>query len=143
MFSENLRVLRKLNGYTQKEVAAGVGVSFRTIQNYENGHGYPQKKQTLYNLANFFGVSVSSLLGPEDFFPELSENEAPLDTPIQLRVLLSDLTVLFAGGKLSEEDQNLVLNTLSELYLEAKSANPKAPGLPEGLSYLDFDEYQK
>lgn len=36
-FSENLKSKRKQLGLTQKELAKKVGVSFRTIQNYENG----------------------------------------------------------------------------------------------------------
>lgn len=36
-FRRNLRNKRKELGLTQKELAKKVGVSFRTIQNYENG----------------------------------------------------------------------------------------------------------
>ena len=35
MFSKRLKYLRKMNGMTQKELAEELGLTLRTIQNYE------------------------------------------------------------------------------------------------------------
>lgn len=69
-----LKSLRKEVGLSQGELAEEVGVSYRTIQNWENGVNQikPDKAQL---LADYFGVSVGYLLGidtPEkDGFTEL------------------------------------------------------------------------
>ena len=69
-----LKSLRKEVGLSQRELAEEVGVSYRTIQNWENGVNQikPDKAQL---LADYFGVSVGYLLGidtPEkDGFTEL------------------------------------------------------------------------
>lgn len=57
-----LKSLRKEVGLSQGELAEEVGVSYRTIQNWENGVNQikPDKAQL---LADYFGVEVSYLLG--------------------------------------------------------------------------------
>lgn len=56
-----LKLLRKEVGLSQGELAEEVGVSYRTIQNWENGVNQikPDKAQL---LADFFGVDVPYLL---------------------------------------------------------------------------------
>lgn len=57
-----LKQLRKDRGLTQSQLAEEVGVSYRTIQNWENGVNQikPDKAQI---LADYFGVSIGYLLG--------------------------------------------------------------------------------
>lgn len=57
-----LKELRKEKKLTQEELAKKIGVHCRTLQNWENGVNTikPDKAQT---FADFFGVSVSYLLG--------------------------------------------------------------------------------
>lgn len=59
-----LKQLRKEKGLTQQELSEVIAVSYRTIQNWENGESQikPEKTQ---QLADFFGVSVGYLLGYE------------------------------------------------------------------------------
>lgn len=59
-----LKELRKEKKVSQKEIAEKIGVSYRTIQNWENGKSQikPEKNQ---KLADFFGVSIGNLLGYE------------------------------------------------------------------------------
>lgn len=60
-----LKSLRKEVGLSQGELAKEVGVSYRTIQNWENGVNQikPDKAQL---LADYFGVDVPYLLGYSD-----------------------------------------------------------------------------
>ena len=59
---ENIRSLRIDNGYTQKQIAAYLGISQNTYSQYEVGAlNYPV--ETLIKLADFYGVSVDYLLG--------------------------------------------------------------------------------
>ncbi|HPZ00026.1 MAG TPA: helix-turn-helix transcriptional regulator [Clostridiales bacterium] len=121
MFSENLRSLRKAYGLTQRELAEEMDLTLRTIQNYERGNILPKKRNTIQRLAEFFEVPISALLGPEDFYVlHAGEQGGPSDA-VKVRLLLSDMTALFAGGKLEEEDKALVMRTLNDLYWESKA----------------------
>ncbi|HEM4763732.1 TPA: helix-turn-helix domain-containing protein [Streptococcus suis] len=61
-----LKILRKEKGLSQQALAKEIGVSYRTLQNWENGVNTikPDKAQA---LADHFGVSVGYLLGYSDF----------------------------------------------------------------------------
>lgn len=59
---ETIRNLRLDNGYTQKQIAAYLGISQNTYSQYEIGVlNYPV--DILMKLADFYGVSVDYLLG--------------------------------------------------------------------------------
>ena len=59
---ENSRSLRIDNGYTQKQIAAYLGISQNTYSQYEIGVlNYPV--DVLIKLAELYGVSVDYLLG--------------------------------------------------------------------------------
>lgn len=123
MFADNVRVFRKLNKMTQEELARRTGLTLRTIQNYETGRAFPMKKETINTLAAIFCVPVSSLIGPEDFALP-NEEEKPMEEITdadRARVLLADMSALFAGGKLGQADKDNVMRTLSDLYWEARS----------------------
>lgn len=59
-----LKRLRKLCGYTQKEVAENSGVSLRSIQMYEERNKDINKAsvETLYKLSKFFGCKIEDLI---------------------------------------------------------------------------------
>ena len=59
--SYNIRSLRKKLNLTQKELADKANISFRTIQNYENGLTPPSIK-TIEKISLALGVSVERLI---------------------------------------------------------------------------------
>ena len=61
----NLYELRNARGITQKQLAESLGVTIRTITNYENGSREPNIA-TLIVLADFFDVSLDYLVGRSD-----------------------------------------------------------------------------
>jgi len=62
---ETIRNLRLDNGYTQKQLAAYLGISQNTYSQYEIGVlNYPV--DVLMKLADFYGVSVDYLLDRTD-----------------------------------------------------------------------------
>ncbi|HEL2352242.1 TPA: helix-turn-helix transcriptional regulator [Streptococcus suis] len=68
-----LKILRKEKGLSQQALAKEIGVSYRTLQNWENGVNTikPDKAQA---LADHFGVGVGFLLGFEDNLKEALKN---------------------------------------------------------------------
>lgn len=56
----NTHRLRKLQGWSQTELAKRVGASYVQINRVENGHNLPSS-DLLYLLADVFGVSTDTL----------------------------------------------------------------------------------
>ena len=60
-FSENLTELRKLNGFSQEELADRIGVSRQTLSKYETGESLPDIEKCK-QLADVFSVSMDDLI---------------------------------------------------------------------------------
>ncbi|GKU24853.1 helix-turn-helix domain-containing protein [Clostridium folliculivorans] len=65
IISINIKNLRKLNKYTQKQLAELLGVAQTTIANYENGIRIPDAEM-LQKMADLFDISLDYLLGREE-----------------------------------------------------------------------------
>ena len=106
---QQLSILRKSKGLTQKEIAEHIGVSRQTYTNYESGNREPDFK-TLLKLAEYLDVSTDYLLGETD---EIKEK-----TPAE--VSEQDLKVALFGGdrEVSEEMCNEVIDYAK--YLKKK-----------------------
>lgn len=87
-FGRHLKKLRKSRKLTQLDLAKLLNVSQVTVANYERGERFP-KKQSLFMLANYFQISIDSLVGVEStkVFPDV-ESEYSIDALINL--LLND-----------------------------------------------------
>ena len=64
LLGSRLRKLREKKNLTQSEVAKMNGISLRSYSKYECGHAMMYVK-TLFKLARFYGVTVSSLFAEE------------------------------------------------------------------------------
>lgn len=116
MFSKRLKALRQMSGLTQKELADEIGLTLRTIQNYELGLSMPKSKSTVARISEFFQVPVSSLFEADDFYVMDAQEKGGTKASSEMRILLSDMSALFAGGTLSDEDKDMVMKTLNDLY---------------------------
>lgn len=63
-FSENLIELRKLNDYSQEDLADLIGVSRQTVSKYETGESIPDIEKCR-QLADVFSVTVDDLISYE------------------------------------------------------------------------------
>ena len=61
-FNKKLMHLRKLNGWSQEELADKLNVSRQTISNWELGDTSPDAKK-LIQISKLFDTSVNELLG--------------------------------------------------------------------------------
>ena len=64
-FQTRLTNIRRSKGFTQKQVADGIGISEVGLQNYENGRRKPAF-DVLIALADFYDVSLDYLVGRSD-----------------------------------------------------------------------------
>ena len=64
-FQTRLTNIRRSKGFTQKQVADGIGISEVGLQNYENGRRKPAF-DVLISLADFYDVSLDYPVGRSD-----------------------------------------------------------------------------
>ena len=67
MLTENIKILRREKGLTQRDLANLLSLSQNTVSNWENGITEPTVTQ-LQNISEGFGVSLSTLYGIDDSF---------------------------------------------------------------------------
>ena len=122
-FGDKFREERKKRGLTQKEAAQGLNINVRMITRYENNLAFPRTREAYKRIADFFGVDVNYLLADdEEFAVEASEKYGSRGMK-QARELLNDMSGLFAGGTLSEQDKDAVMKAMQDIYWEAKQRN--------------------
>lgn len=111
----NIRERRKELGLTQKELAKKVGVSFRTIQNYENGIT-PPSLYIIKKIALALEVSVETLISQYKFDNNFSaqqilekvtqdkEYKSKVDNLILTDIIFDivDLEIRYQNNKLDE-----------------------------------------
>ncbi|CAG5418941.1 phage transcriptional repressor [Streptococcus pneumoniae] len=76
VIGEKIKQYRLANGWTQQELGAKIGISKNAIGNYEKGFRSP-KKNTMFDLANAFNVSI------DDLFPPIQKDTPPTAPQIQ------------------------------------------------------------
>ncbi len=121
-FGEKLKVLRIQNHLTQSALADKLGVSLRTLQNYETCKIYPKQTEIYGRIAKLFGVSTDYLLGDITADTELPPQQ---EAAYQAKELIVRAGSLFSGGELSQEDMDKVLSAINQLYWDAKRKNQK------------------
>ena len=65
IFRKNIYELRKLNRFTQREVAQRLGISQPSYIRYENGSAEPTL-ENLVKIADLYDVSVDFMLGRKE-----------------------------------------------------------------------------
>ncbi|MEV7924254.1 helix-turn-helix domain-containing protein [Kitasatospora sp. NPDC088779] len=120
---DRVRELRKRAGLTQRELAKAAGVSFRTVENLEQGRGGTPRLETLHKLAVPLRTTTSHLqgeyteagnpdaatvdrwtavrgaiLGPP---PVVGPEESP-PSVAGVQTLLREVTPLFSGDRFAE-----------------------------------------
>ena len=124
-FGEKLRKFRTEKGMTQAELAKEAGLGLNTISNYESGRTYPQNREVYTTLANILGVNPDNLHNENDDFITEATAQYGSRGARQAKKLLDEVTGLFAGGELADEDMREMVDAIQEAYLIAKKNNKK------------------
>jgi transcriptional regulator with XRE-family HTH domain len=120
-FGEKIREQRNKAGLLQADLAEAIGVTKRTIINYEGGMSYPQDRSVYIKLAEFFGVDVNYFFTEDEEFLTLAAESYGKRGQDQAKMILEQAAALFAGGELSDNDQRAFLHNMQDLYLESKA----------------------
>ena len=124
-FKERLKEKRSEAKLTQTELAKKVGVSDRTIQNYELGTRRPQNMEVAQKLAEALNTSVDSLLGTSGILVVQAQEKGGTKAARDIDVMVSDVTAAFAGGRLDDEALDGAMQALTKAYWIAKEKNKK------------------
>lgn len=111
-FAEKLKLARTEAGMTQTELADQLGVTCRTLQNYESGNVYPKKREMYERLAALFQTDV-------DYW--LMEGDSRISADAQ--ELVTKASKLFSDGSISGAEMDRVMKSIQDAYWEAKENN--------------------
>ena len=100
IFCANLKKYMSLGNYTQREVAAAIGVNPQTFNTWMKGYHIPRMDK-IQKLADFFGVKKSELVDVHD------EREETVEEVFARRVDLREL--VFSARDLSTDQVRLLI----------------------------------
>lgn len=124
-FGEKIKAERKKLGLTQIELGERIGVTNRVITSYENGKSFPRTREAYKKIADALGVNVNYLLSDDDAFVMEAKEQFGYRGKKGAEKLLAEVTGLFAGGEMAEEDMDELMLGIQEAYVEAKKRNKK------------------
>lgn len=124
-FGEKVKAGRTKLGLTQEELANKIGVTVRVICSYEKDKSRPRGMERYKALAEALGENVNYLLSEDDAFIAEVEDKYGRRGAKQAQELLAEVTGLFAGGELADEDMREMVDAIQEAYLIAKKNNKK------------------
>ncbi len=128
-FAEKVKTARSELGLTQAELGEAVGVSLRTILDYEKGKKSP-RQSTLLKLAKALKVSVKFLTDDtcnnpladieKDGYIEEARQRYGGTGARDVEQLLADNAALFAGGELSQDQKDAFFEAVMKAYITCK-----------------------
>lgn len=124
-FGEKVKNERNRLGLNQDELAKKIGVTRRVISSYENDSSRPRGTERYKKLAEALGVSINYLLSEDEAFIADVEDNYGHRGAKQAKELLAEVTGLFAGGEMADEDMREMVDAIQEAYLIAKKNNKK------------------
>lgn len=124
-FGEKLRQRRKELKLKQEDLARLIGVSKRTVINYEAGNSYPKSRDVYHKIAGALDIDVNYLLTEdEEFVLEANESFGSRGA-LEARRILERASAMFAGGDLDDDDKLAFVHQIQELYLDSKRISKK------------------
>lgn len=102
----NLRYERKKQNKLLKDVSEDLNIPVNTLSNYERGDREP-KLETWGKLADYFGVSVSELMGVDDYMKRFVDSMDSFDASFEheLEQQLDVVKSLVENNELSPQQQ--------------------------------------
>jgi len=130
---DKIKAARIEAGLTQAQLAEKIGVSRKTISLYEANTRQPKNAATIIDLAHALGIVTDYFLTDnelrrieeQDEFIAKSGEQYGVKGKAQARLILEQASALFAGGELSESDQEAFFRTMTEIYFDAKEKAKK------------------
>jgi len=123
-FAEKLKAVRLQAGISQERLAAMLGVTKRTIINYENGQTLPPIG-LLPKIAKLFSVTIGTLITEEEEFIAAAGEQGGSKGAREAESIVSEVSGLFAGGRLSDAEKDAVMRAIQNAYWIAKEESKR------------------
>lgn len=124
-FGEKIKNERKKLNMTQKVFAAKIGVSDRVVWSYESGKSFPRTREAYKRIADALGLNVNYLLSDDEAFILEAKEQFGYRGKLGAQKLIAEVTGLFSGGEMAEEDMDELMLAIQEAYVDAKKRNKK------------------
>ena len=121
---ERENAMRQMKGDVA-ELAMKAGVTARTIQNYELGTRKPGNMVIVQRIADALGTTTEQLLSSGETLVVAAHERGGARAAKDINELVSEVTGMFAGGKLSDDALDGAMRALNEAYWIAKDKNKK------------------
>ena len=122
-FGDKLKEQRKKRGLSQTEVANAIGMTWRTLANYERHMSHPQDRNVYTKLASFFEVDINYFLTEDDEFLTAAAEMFGKKGQSQAKILLEQTAALFAGGELSDSDKEAFSRGMQSVFTHGTHTN--------------------
>ena len=124
-FGEKAKAERTKLGLNQDELAEKIGVTRRVICSYENDKSRPRGMDRYKKLAEALNLNLNYLLSEDEAFVANAEDKYGHRGARQAKELMEEVTGLFAGGEMAEEDMDVMMKAIQDAYWIAKENNKK------------------
>ena len=143
-----IKEYRKTKGWTQLELGQKIGLGKNAISNYEKGFRSP-KKDTMFDLANAFDISIDDLFPPikkenTQTVQEIKIPTSPLaqkitETVVQLHTPRKQKVLEYANQELVEQNNRKISGLHESKLFEYKVYEKLAAG--NGYNYFGDNSY--
>lgn len=120
-FYDKLRDLRKLKGFTIRELADRSGVSAAYISQLENGNRGIPSPDVLMKLSEGLNTSYSDLMEIAGYLENPNRPKEQPSNPVNLRRFLRENELMFDGIVLSDQDKEWVERMLTVLFWKQRN----------------------
>ena len=124
-FGEKIKRERLARKMQQTEFAKFIGVSPRTVSYYETFKTYPRTKEDYKRIADILEVDVDYLLSDNEEFILKAKERYGYQGQKDAEALTEEVTALFSGGDLADEDLDEMMKAIQDAYWIAKEKNKK------------------
>ena len=121
-FGTRVTALRNERKLTREELAKMADISPSALKLYEYGDRYPTVT-IAERIANALGVTVAALTGEEGEIIERAREMYGSKGVREINDLIEEVSGLFAGGELPEEDKDNMMKAFTEIYFLSKEKN--------------------
>nr|WP_019534966.1 helix-turn-helix transcriptional regulator [Paenibacillus ginsengihumi] len=126
-FYEQLRDMRKMKGFTIRELADRSGVSAAYISQLENGNRGVPSPDVLMKLSEGLNIPYTELMQIAGYLekPDGEKDENYVRPKVNLRRFLQENELIFDGIELTEQDKEWIERMLTVLFWRDKQRKPK------------------
>lgn len=130
MLSENIIMLRNINGYSQEEVAERVGVSRQAYSKWERGETVPDVERCM-KIAELFGITLDGLVNFESKIGNTALTPGPKGKHI------------FGTVKINDKGQVVIPKKARELFgIEADDSLVILGDEAEGIAIIKAEVFE-